>query len=285
MYATPDSNQSQSPQTSAAVASPYSSVPVPVNHGTFGRNKRPGFATISRFPSVPNGALIRSLEADDNIINIFSGNLEKGSTLPNPKRTSTFLAQQDLQSFLINSPDKVECDNVIENNTNIDRESFEPVPTVSSFVPMTSVPKIPNSVEMNESIVIKNSPQSPVRIRTNHQLTAGSSNKPAVPKKPATLNRHSDIFEGVKKNIITNPKALKKSHSMASKPLKTVASAPNIGYLANGGYIDPNPMPERQPEIYAPGSSYSDRSNVMSTFLGDLPLSQPGSSAGSFRDE
>lgn len=45
------------------------------------------------------------------------------------------------------------------------------------------------------------------------------------------------------------------------------------GYFANGRYYDPNPMP--QPEVYAPASSYSDRSTApLSTFIPDRPRSR-----------
>nr|KAG5710392.1 hypothetical protein BaRGS_022210 [Batillaria attramentaria] len=50
------------------------------------------------------------------------------------------------------------------------------------------------------------------------------------------------------------------------------------GYFANGRYYDPNPMP--QTEVYAPASSYSDRSTApLSTFIPDRPRSRSLSSS------
>ena len=51
-----------------------------------------------------------------------------------------------------------------------------------------------------------------------------------------------------------------------------------VGYFANGRYYDPNPMPHT--EVYAPASSYSDRSTApLSTFVPDRPRSRSLSSS------
>lgn len=54
-----------------------------------------------------------------------------------------------------------------------------------------------------------------------------------------------------------------------------------MGYFANGRFYDPSPRQQsvkkgKQPEIYAPVSSYSDRSNppIFSTFAGGIPRNQ-----------
>jgi len=59
-----------------------------------------------------------------------------------------------------------------------------------------------------------------------------------------------------------------------------------MGYFANGRFYDPSPRqpgvdPNPTPEIYAPMSSYSDRSNppVFSTFTGGVPRHQSASSS------
>lgn len=61
-----------------------------------------------------------------------------------------------------------------------------------------------------------------------------------------------------------------------------------MGYFANGRFYDPTPRQQSakkkmEPEIYAPASSYSDRSNlpVFSTFTGGIPRNQSFSSHAS----
>ena len=95
-----------------------------------------------------------------------------------------------------------------------------------------------------------------------------------------------------KKNIITNPNAMKGSPSFASalgavgKKSKQAMPLTTKGYFANGHFYDPNPMPMDvvDGEVYAPGSNYSDHSNIMSTFLGDLPRSRTPSSSNHSED-
>ncbi|GFR65664.1 hypothetical protein ElyMa_001952300 [Elysia marginata] len=98
--------------------------------------------------------------------------------------------------------------------------------------------------------------------------------------------------QALKKNIITNPNAVKGSNSSfaavlgaaVGKKSKQLTAAPanTRGYFANGHFYDPNPMPvvdSVDGEVYAPGSNYSDHSNIMSTFLGDAPRSRSPSSS------
>ncbi|KAL4240938.1 hypothetical protein ACF0H5_001721 [Mactra antiquata] len=62
-----------------------------------------------------------------------------------------------------------------------------------------------------------------------------------------------------------------------------------MGYFANGRFYDPTPRQQstkakgKQPEIYAPASSYSDRSNppIFSTFSGGIPRNQSFSTQNS----
>ncbi|XP_012945472.1 uncharacterized protein LOC101847162 [Aplysia californica] len=272
VYATPDSSQGHSSPIPPAVASPYSSVPVPVNHGTFGRSKRPGFATISRTPSVPNGALIRSLEADDNIQNIFAGKAESNPGAES--RTSTFLRREDFQSFLIDGGEKSEAHNSsLERSSNKENLASESVQTISKVDGFDGEAV----VEMRKRTLKPNQPAADRPV---------PAQKPARAKYPGAAPPGGGIesAKSVKKNIITNPNAIKKSSSLTAKHGKASTSAPTMGYFANGHYYDPNPMPVQDGELYAPGSSYSDRSNVMSTFLGDLPNSR-SPSASSCEDD
>ena len=131
----------------------------------------------------------------------------------------------------------------------------------------------------------------------------GSTDSP-VPENPNTAHNKQPVSQTYsvphkqhprqtsKKNIITNPNAIQGSSSFASvlglggKKSKQATPAPTTGYFANGHFYDPNPMPVEavDGEVYAPGSNYSDHSNVMSTFLGDLPRSRSPSSSNRSED-
>ena len=84
------------------------------------------------------------------------------------------------------------------------------------------------------------------------------------------------------------PWDLKKFNSDSLTTLNCSGSDLTMGYFANGRFYDPSPRQpvaktEQQPEIYAPASSYSDRSNVpvLSTFAGGIPRAQSFSSTQS----
>lgn len=85
------------------------------------------------------------------------------------------------------------------------------------------------------------------------------------PSVPGTVNNNG-------KGGYARP-TINRQTSETSKP-----RSKSIGYFANGRYYDPNPMP--QTEIYAPASSYSDRSTApLSTFVPDRPRSRSLSSS------
>ena len=84
------------------------------------------------------------------------------------------------------------------------------------------------------------------------------------------------------------PWDLKKYNSDSLTTLNCSGSDLTMGYFANGRFYDPSPRQpvvnaEQQQEIYAPASSYSDRSNVpvLSTFAGGIPRAQSFSSTQS----
>ena len=85
------------------------------------------------------------------------------------------------------------------------------------------------------------------------------------PSVPGTVNNKGGYAHPV---VTPNRQA-----SEVSKPRNK-----SMGYFANGRYYDPNPMP--QTEVYAPVSSYSDRSTApLSTFIPDRPRSRSLSSS------
>ncbi|XP_076443102.1 uncharacterized protein LOC143281714 [Babylonia areolata] len=92
-----------------------------------------------------------------------------------------------------------------------------------------------------------------------------------TPSVPGTVNNNG-------KGIYARPTVghqTSESHKSKNTP---------VGYFANGRYYDPNPNP--QGEVYAPASSYSDRSTApLSTFMPDRPRSRSLSSSGSSSGE
>ena len=222
---------------------------------------------------------------DSNTQNIFTTRMEN-NTGDDDSRESTFRRQQNFKSFLINS------DHLSDGTNSLDR-------SLDRISNKENVPEknIPQQQPVSMSSVIRQLQNSVVDIDGTEVQLRKKVQKPPVSKKPTNVKPQKSDQENpnggidsaagkLRKNsshIITNPKAMKKSSSsVSSKPLKSPTSAPNIGYFANGHYYDPNPMPvTSDPEVYAPGSNYSDRSNVMSTFLGDLPISRTASQYGS----
>ncbi|XP_069122942.1 uncharacterized protein [Argopecten irradians] len=125
-------------------------------------------------------------------------------------------------------------------------------------------------------------------------------------KQPSTASRHSDTgyysstpvpieyhsntmpatrsttFHPEPKSSKTNRKENRKSKSATNIHHKLQGSDLSMGYFTNGRYYEPGP----QHEIYAPASSYSDRSNHrLSTFQAvTLPRTQSFSSASSHSD-
>ncbi|XP_021374569.1 uncharacterized protein LOC110463936 [Mizuhopecten yessoensis] len=119
-------------------------------------------------------------------------------------------------------------------------------------------------------------------------------------KQPSTLSRHSDTgyysstpvpieyhsntlpatrssFHPEPKTSKTNKKETRKTKSATNIHHNLQGSDLSMGYFTNGRYYEPAP----QHEIYAPASSYSDRSNhLLSTFLAPtIPRTQSFSSS------
>ncbi|XP_013063404.2 uncharacterized protein LOC106052551 [Biomphalaria glabrata] len=265
VYMTPESSHMELPLTSGKplnsnmplnsavpVTSPYSTCQVPQTSekqqltNTLGRKS--GFATINRATSVTNAALLSSIEADEKKFGIHS---ENTGTQPASPPSSSGFSLEDLQIFLINAP----VASTLGNQPDI----------ISGYNTLPNLGKRNASNKTNRHSFSKDKVEANGSIYSNPQKL--NMFNPVQP--PATQ----------KKNIITNAKT-------ASLGRKAGAnySVPSIGYFANGHYYDPNPMPIVEPEIYAPGSTYSDRSNVMSTFLGDLPHSISSSDESDFGD-
>lgn len=79
-----------------------------------------------------------------------------------------------------------------------------------------------------------------------------------------------------------------KKYSDSLTTLNCSGSDLTMGYFANGRFYDPSPRQPTvktgtQPEVYAPASSYSDRSNhaILSTFAGGIPKTQSFTSSQS----
>ncbi|PVD39611.1 hypothetical protein C0Q70_02247 [Pomacea canaliculata] len=84
----------------------------------------------------------------------------------------------------------------------------------------------------------------------------------------ATIHRSPSV-----PSAINNGKSIYARSTLQKGNEVTKAKNRTTGYFANGRYYDPNPTP--QPEIYAPASSYSDRSTVLlTTFVPDRPRSR-----------
>ncbi len=80
-----------------------------------------------------------------------------------------------------------------------------------------------------------------------------------TPTNPSTFNSN--------KNVLPKSGSIKKVNNVKSRSRVVT----NAGYFANGRYYDPSP----QPIVYAPASSYSDRSaGPLSTFTGDFQRSR-----------
>lgn len=119
------------------------------------------------------------------------------------------------------------------------------------------------------------------RSSKSHSLVSGSEVNPysstPVPllanslqpdKAFATIHRAPTVPSAISdsKGIYFRPSAKQTNGVVKTKNNNTV------GYFANGRYYDPNPMP--QCDVYAPASSYSDRStNRLSTFVPNHPRS------------
>ncbi|CAL1528969.1 unnamed protein product [Lymnaea stagnalis] len=294
IYMTPESNQ---PDVYQVTATPYSTVPVPLatqssyqsntlpkksaeksyQSNTLGRKS--GFATINRAPSVANAALLCSLEAGEK--NMLSLTPPEQPSPPQP--ISNGKVREDLQIFLINIrgvPSTVAntrgLPSTVTNtrglpstvaNTNADVVDGS---YITSAYDVGSVKTLPILGKKNSAGNIN----KPVRnLGSNFISQTNTFSQPAGAQKVSVFKPSlgGTSQPSAKKNIITNPNTVNKSATLGGKNSKY--AVPNIGYFANGHYYDPNPMPDPDTEVYAPGSSYSDRSNVMSTFLGDIPRS------------
>ncbi|XP_046380318.1 uncharacterized protein LOC124151746 [Haliotis rufescens] len=85
----------------------------------------------------------------------------------------------------------------------------------------------------------------------------------------ATINRTptNPTLYSSNKNVLSKPGSVQKVNNVKSRSRVVT----NAGYFANGRYYDPSP----QPVVYAPASSYSDRSaGPLSTFTGDFHRSR-----------
>ncbi|ESO84157.1 hypothetical protein LOTGIDRAFT_155482 [Lottia gigantea] len=82
----------------------------------------------------------------------------------------------------------------------------------------------------------------------------------------ATINRSTAHSNNNNRNIYSKTNNVKK----LVNNVKGRGTVPQMGYFSNGRYYDPNP----NKDVYAPTSSYSDRSTgPLSTFIADRPHS------------
>ncbi|GFO38143.1 hypothetical protein PoB_006464800 [Plakobranchus ocellatus] len=349
VYATPDGSTDQGfalPTLGPGQATPYSSVPVPygqvqqepgyatTNNHTAAR--KPGFATISRTPSIPNGALLQNLE--------FSHPREETVTSfdhPEPAQLQTpqsdndqhnssqevvRLRREEFRNFLITNRDSPSAQPQVSRVDDLEGETVitggdgedldhgsqglnDEVEEENKFNTFGRSNKL-NHIEDTDTPVLRNHKTNPrtlprplstpnFGLGTEQYYSGGDQGSPIVQnfhpvfsKRPVSQTysipqkqHHCQPLSTSKKNIITNPNAIKSTSfsSLSGKGGKKSQEPvlPATGYFANGRFYDPNPMPGDvvDGEVYAPGSNYSDRSNVMSTFLGDLPRSRSASSS------
>lgn len=303
VYATPEGTHPL-PHSSHLLANPYSSVPVPITSAEYSSiqqravsGRQSGFATISRTPSIPNGDLIKSMEEEmgHSTTHTIQPRLESGNSMPARPVVSTFTSPQpsafckeDLQSFLIH---KSQTSASTEDQTVISKGTVErtQAPTVQRRLSKQKPPpEIFNTSSESYGDIDFSGPNFSQKTSAkshNHDNLQQQQQK----QTPANSSSgETGKFPSMKKNIITNPNAIKKVNTSNGgyTPVKPSSSvSPNIGYFANGHYYDPNPIREPEADVYAPGSTLSDRSNVMSTFLGDGPLSRTPSSSDRSDDE
>ena len=173
-------------------------------------------------------------------------------------------------SFIFQSDDS--------SSTPVNKISYVDVPEPNHYNPYaTPVVKKPNpfaslkrnSQTLSPTAAFYSSVPVPV------DMTTGDLNHRSVSQNN-TLKRDYEI-----------PWDLKK-YSDSLTTLNCSGSDLTMGYFANGRFYDPSPRQPavkagQQPEIYAPASSYSDRSNpaVLSTFAGGIPKAQSFSSTQS----
>lgn len=273
VYATPERSQLHDSSTSSiqGVATPYCTVPIPLTEGEqqqhhYGTGKRPGFATISRARAKPNSDFIKALEAELNTTDSVS---KPENSVPVSPHPSSGFRREDLQNLLIHSAEKSDFRNTFNHSQEINQQtSSKPLATNNQNSGLNL------NFELKEKLknrINKPEAKSPFLINAQKLQLKQIADDLTIRSQKST-----------KKNIITNPNVVKKSNSQSSRHSKY--ATPNFGYFANGHYYDPNPMPNSEAEVYAPGSSYSDQSNAMSTFLGDLPRSRSASSSGQSED-
>ncbi|RUS79809.1 hypothetical protein EGW08_012408, partial [Elysia chlorotica] len=274
VYATPDGSTDQGfPLPTLSQATPYSSVPVPctpIHQDVSDPVAKSGFATISRTPSIPNGVIVKSLDED-------------------PGRESQW------NNTGANSDEENKFNTFGRRNKLVQRHFEDSVGTGTPVLRGHNPASLPRPVStpnfgrgLEQYFQAGSSADSPVDQKTN--FAAGKrpiSQTYSIPHK-----QHPS--QPSKKNIITNPKAVKGSPSFSTaaslgavgKKSKQAVPLTNKGYFANGHFYDPNPMPVDvvDGEVYAPGSNYSDHSNIMSTFLGELPRSRTPSSSNNSED-
>ena len=167
------------------------------------------------------------------------------------------------------------------SSTPVNKISYVDVPEPNHYNPYaTPVVQKPNPFA---SLKRNSQPLSPTAafyssVPVPVDMTTGDVNLKSVSQN-STLKRQYEI-----------PWDLKK-YSDSITTLNCSGSDLTMGYFSNGRFYDPTPRqpttkPAQQPEVYAPASSYSDRSNppVLSTFAGGVPRAQSFSSTQSSAD-
>lgn len=167
------------------------------------------------------------------------------------------------------------------SGTPVNKISYVDVPEPNHYNPYaTPVVQKPNPFA---SLKRNSQPLSPTAafyssVPVPVDMTTGDVNLKSVSQN-STLKRQYEI-----------PWDLKK-YSDSITTLNCSGSDLTMGYFSNGRFYDPTPRqpttkPAQQPEVYAPASSYSDRSNppVLSTFAGGVPRAQSFSSTQSSAD-
>ena len=157
------------------------------------------------------------------------------------------------------------------SGTSVNKISYVDVPDPKHYNPYaTPVVQKPNSFASlkRNSQTISPTAAFYSSVPVPVDMTSGEINHRSVSQN-STMKRQYEI-----------PWDLKK-YSDSMTTLNCSGSDLTMGYFANGRFYDPTPRQptvkaEQTPEVYAPASSYSDRSNppILSTFSGGIPRTQ-----------
>lgn len=159
-----------------------------------------------------------------------------------------------------------------------------------------------NSNPYATPVVKKPNPYATLNKRNSQLNTSNLSNASHYSSVPVPVdmeNAHANHVSVSQNNTLrsTSKEDLKRQYEIpwdlkkisdSYSTLNCSGSDLTMGYFANGRFYDPTPRQqsvkkEKHPEIYAPASSYSDRSNppVFSTFTGGFPRNHSFSSHAS----